>query len=237
MTTGLSYTSVTPQVGKIYSQDALVYGINIYQGIPVDGLVFYAPLAEDKAVSETGQALTKNRDLVFESVQDIPCVFVPKGTGGVPGYSISPQPQLETNQAQSISIWMKVANTWTTRDSDEAFASPVLAVVAAGGSYGNIAKLRFQSEQAAFDCTETDFLEWHHYTMTYSPENKFKGYVDGILVAEQNSDPSITSNYPYTIGGGRNWGAYFAGARIYARELNQDEVTALYNEITPTQEA
>ena len=66
VTTGLSYTSVTPQVGKIYSQDALVYGANLYQGIPVDGLVFYAPLSEDKATAETGQTMNFSGNVVYD---------------------------------------------------------------------------------------------------------------------------------------------------------------------------
>ena len=198
--------------------------------IPTDGLIFYASLDGEHTEAETGQTLIKNRDVIPAHIENIRCSYIPKGTGGVPGYSISPQPQLTSSQAQSISIWMKVANTWTTRDSDEGFASPILAIVAAGGSYGNITKLRFQSEQGTFDCVETNFLEWHHYVMTYSPENKFKGYVDGVLVVEYTLDPSGTTNYPYTIGGGRNWAAYFAKARIYDRELSKDEVTSLYNE-------
>ena len=73
VTTGLSYTSVTPQVGSIYSADALVYVSSLYTGIPTDGLVFYAPLAEDTATAETGQTLNYTGNFQFNIVSGIPC--------------------------------------------------------------------------------------------------------------------------------------------------------------------
>ena len=45
-TAGLTYTSVTPTVGSIYSADALARIQSLYQGEP-SGLIFRAPLASD----------------------------------------------------------------------------------------------------------------------------------------------------------------------------------------------
>jgi len=41
--------------------------------IPEEGLVFYAPFAEDKAAAETGQGISKNGNVVFETVAGVPC--------------------------------------------------------------------------------------------------------------------------------------------------------------------
>ena len=68
VTQGLVYTSITPVIGNIYSTDALVKVSNIYTGntIPTDGLVFYAPLKENKETAETGQGITNYGNPVFE---------------------------------------------------------------------------------------------------------------------------------------------------------------------------
>ena len=50
-TSGLTYSSVTPVVGKIYADGALVTIASLYMGIPTEGLVFYAPLASSAAAA------------------------------------------------------------------------------------------------------------------------------------------------------------------------------------------
>lgn len=42
--------------------------------IPTNGVVFYAPLAEDKATAETGQTITSN-DAIYTESNGIPCFY------------------------------------------------------------------------------------------------------------------------------------------------------------------
>lgn len=77
VTQGLVYASITPVIGNIYSADALVKVSNIYTGntIPTDGLVFYAPLKENKETAETGQGITNYGNPVFEISDGRRCVL------------------------------------------------------------------------------------------------------------------------------------------------------------------
>ena len=58
-TEGLTYTSVTPVVGGIYSPDALVTVSMLYDGtVTLPGCVFYAELKDNTTELKSGQTLT-----------------------------------------------------------------------------------------------------------------------------------------------------------------------------------
>ena len=56
-TMGLVYTSIKPNVGIVYAENALVMVGHYAQKLPTNGLIFYAPLAEASDTAETGQTL------------------------------------------------------------------------------------------------------------------------------------------------------------------------------------
>ena len=59
VTEGLTYTSVTPSVGGIYSPDALVTVSMLYDGtVTLPGCVFYAELKDNTTELKSGQPLT-----------------------------------------------------------------------------------------------------------------------------------------------------------------------------------
>lgn len=59
VTAGLTYTSVTPIVGGIYSADALVTVSMLYDGtVTLPGCVFYAELKDNTTELKSGQTLT-----------------------------------------------------------------------------------------------------------------------------------------------------------------------------------
>lgn len=59
VTEGLTYTSVTPIIGGIYSADALVTVSMLYDGtVTLPGCVFYAELKDNTTELKSGQTLT-----------------------------------------------------------------------------------------------------------------------------------------------------------------------------------
>jgi hypothetical protein len=83
--------------------------------------------------------------------------------------------------------------------------------------------------------------KWYHMVVTYnqSETNELKLYLNGTLVQEW-SDPSgplsDSAASPFSIGISRigttnsgDFGGYIDEARVYTRELNQKEITNLYN--------
>ena len=74
-TAGLTYTSVTPIVGGIYSADALVTVSMLYDGtVTLPGCVFYAELKDNTSELKSGQTLTIPSSATFQTVDGVQCV-------------------------------------------------------------------------------------------------------------------------------------------------------------------
>ncbi len=75
VTGGLSYTSVTPIVGGIYSADALVTVSMLYDGtVTLPGCVFYAGLKDNTSELKSGQTLTIPSSATFQTIGGVQCV-------------------------------------------------------------------------------------------------------------------------------------------------------------------
>ena len=88
---------------------------------------------------------------------------------------------------------------------------------------------------------------WHHVTVSYDGSSTASGltiYYDGVsqslsTVSDTLTSSSILNNYPFLIGdsgaGSKDWTGKLDDLRIYSRELDQSEVTMIYNGGTGTE--
>ena len=80
LTTGMTYTSMKPEILKVYSADASIRLASFPCDYPIDKLVFHAPLCDDVTATEVGGTL-KNRNVTVETVGGIQAArFVPTAT-------------------------------------------------------------------------------------------------------------------------------------------------------------
>lgn len=119
-TTGLTYDNVTPSVGGIYTDGTLVTVKMLWDGIPSDGLIRYAPLSASAAVDALGYGLGSDGTITFSTVSGVPCAGM--GQDALIYYSDG----ISTSNLFTLSAWMKAT-------SSEADAIITLS----GGSYGS----------------------------------------------------------------------------------------------------
>ena len=217
VTSGLSYTSVTPQAGKIYSQDALVYGANLYQGIPTDGLVFYAPLYEKKTTAETGQIMSHGGSYSYETYQDVPSIVLNKGYVNVDDVStLKPLGSVFT------------LCFWSNTSSDEDIT--VFAVRDSIITYWDTCCINGE-----YYLVE-DRVKGKWYFSAYVQNGSTgQGYVNGIkLSSEYNSILNLNSATRLVIGARQDdsfaWVGALSSFRIYNRALSDKEISLLATE-------
>ena len=187
--------------------------------IPTDGLVFYAPLAEDKATAETGQTMSEmNGEILYINADGVPCgIFDDK--------LLLIDPVTFPSTSFTMSIWYyRFKNAKTA-----SFFSFGLHVTE---EYGGIA-LRDEDGYLGFDrdgggeASEYLFSGWTHCLLTYS-QNTLKIYANGNLVYEASLVLNIPSeNQKLSIGG---WfdidtgyytvNGHISSARFYNRVLS-----------------
>ena len=234
VTTGLSYTSVTPQVGKIYSQDASV-GVNYLSGqAPTYGLKFYASL-KNSFTPETGQEFHSSLCVNLDQVE-----FA--NSGGIPGAVF---PASETHAfydavenytaPMSVSFWAKSGG------NDNYVALRRVASNSLSSDKGAIyftltgQDIRTTEAQCStFITSETNTTDaWHHYCYTQSLTTA-RVYKDGILLNEQTYSFEYTSGRIY-LSINSSGGGLMSSVRIYNRDLTEEEVQLLASEFAPTQ--
>ena len=73
ITSGLTFTTLVPEVGKIYSNECL-FELN-YLNMKIDDYVFYAPLSSSQAYAQTGQTLSETGNISFNSYSNKNCAY------------------------------------------------------------------------------------------------------------------------------------------------------------------
>lgn len=104
-TSGLTYSVITPQAGKIYADGALVEA-RLWNGMPISGMVFYAPLETSAAAAETGQAFTVTGSPVYATYLGVPCAQF----SGYDVIEVSNTNIPYSENPFSISLWLNVAS-------------------------------------------------------------------------------------------------------------------------------
>ena len=201
--------------------------------IPDDGLIFYAPLQEDKSTAETGQALTKNGTVTYGTESGIPCAF----TNGNAYLSFSASGLITMSSDWAISLWIRF----------NSFSGQVPTAFAMGSSHdvGTEIRVCYYNGKLCFEPVSSDpstsqIIEpalnvWYHICIVHS--GSFTAmYSDGVQKNEKSFTYSFTPRYG-VIGNSLNYNEYFNGwisaVRIYNRALDADEISALANEYTP----
>ena len=241
-TSGLTYTTVTPQIGSVYADGALVQA-NLYQGMPTDGLVFYAPLSESAAAAQTGQLLTTYGTISYGNVSGIPCAIFDGSS-----YITFPDTDLPLLKNDcTFSVWAKRP---TTGDGQFIFyygyqpnggEACGIADFLENGGYG--IGWGFGSDAAKeFHYSNPD--TWHHICFMCSDGTAYL-FLNGVLQSQLSYDngwnnvstvKTGTASIGARIQGGStlNYPGSIAALRIYNRALTSSEIATLYSEFTPS---
>lgn len=232
VTSGLTYTSVTPSVGKVYADGALIRAV-LYEGVPIDGLVFYAPLASSQATAETGQALNQTA-MTYSNVSGRACALFSGSSYINPANTDIPS----GNMDHTISLNLYIGNDMDYRQ---------VFVLAFGSDGGNTAStINTYSGKWAWcfgglwDTTGVNYPknQWFNVVRRYTASTSYNElFVNGSKVADLTRNCNISGNY-FTIGSyvNNNTSESFIGnmfgVRIYNRALSDSEIAALASEIS-----
>lgn len=194
--------------------------------IPTDGLVFYAPLAEDKATAETGQTLTKTGAITQAKIDGIPCSYF-NGSSYI-HVDLSTMPYGTDDFA--FSLWCRCDGT--------------SGIILQLGTWSGGARLS-QLASGFFELWMTGgvrLLTAETYnSMVHVAFTRNSGtsslYINGSLVAtsqesadlSQYTQISLMNSYTH---GPRYITGYLAAVRLYNRGLSADEITELANEFS-----
>ena len=234
VTEGLTYTSVTPIVGGIYSPDALVIVSSLWNGIPVENLVFYLPLNKT-TIADIGPELSASGTIVNTTMDSIPCAYF-NGNSYLYASSVS----IPTGASpRALSLWFRYKDIPGTTASDA-------SVFAGWGTTSSMARFEAYVEaQELYIIYSSNYLKpdikiqdtnWHHVLLQYDGSTS-EIYYDGQLAASEAKTLGTQNNYLY-VGARENgeyaFDGYLAGIRIYNRAMTGTEIACLASEFTPT---
>ena len=233
-TTGLTYSSVTPVVGNIYSADALVTVSYVYGQMPQNGLKFYAPL-KTSFVAETGQQLDNElcqnlESVLFQNVDGVPCaVFPNEGEVSYVFYT----GDYNYTQPITISFWSK-ENYWGNNVVIKRHRTTSTSGVS-GAIYFDInvgeVKITEASVSEFIKCSTNTGDIIHHYC--YVQLGSFATlYKDGNIICSSSYDYRY-EDIRFFISIGSGGGCAMSSVRVYNRALSEDEVKILASEFSP----
>lgn len=215
------------EYGTMYKLNNLESSNLKINNIPVDGLLFYAPLSENKTVAETGQSLSINGTITYEEINGIPAALFN-------GSSYISMDTLITSDSQpyTLSCWFK-----KTSGSDSAAFNIGHNSTARRFCLFCTSEYKIQLER----CNTTVGSEilgndrMHHVLASYNGSGESKLYIDGVLVNSDSSTSISAANGDFIIGrfagyGGYYWNGYISACRLYNRVLEDKEVVQLYKE-------
>ena len=241
VTTGLTCSGFTPVVGGIYNANTTIL-VKSIQSIDY-GIVFYAPLSAASSTAETGQTLTTDGSITYQTFKGIPCAYF--NGSGTRIYS-STFSTISGSQPSTMSFWVYVTGKGGKNNEANIFGFGQWD----NGRYVWSAKDNLVSisgycwgDRNGTGYETPAYNTWYHVAFVVNPPNLYL-YINGVLVSEatNNSINTVSDGYPVVMGGNeqgasdRNLIGYLAGCRIYDRVLSQGEITALANEFTPTTE-
>lgn len=214
-------------------------GISKGSRIPSDFIV-YASCSEYMTTCETGQTITYDNTSAsnFTTFAGIPCLNSSNGRRGM--RITEPSINQGTNTDRSYSGWLAMTGGTTNQrgiaigsySSSKELCSPNNLSSGGGkigaGGYAQDYYTNIEVGRA-----------WRHYVQTYDGTNHIlKLYVDGVLVETRNNFTVDINNTIFSIGEPTNstsnsFTGYAAGARLYNRVLDAEEVLKLSREFTP----
>ena len=224
----LGFNTITYRPLKFRMLDELGGGHLV---MPIDGLVFYAPLNGNNVTAATGQILTTSGTVSYDIVNNVPCAYfnnsnINSAVSGLP----------TGGSARTISLWLKASNvrkSYMLSYGSEAGSRYCTLVISDSGyllgfvAWGNDHQIN----------TNYDLTKWTHYLATYE-NGVLKLYVNGNQEKQIQISLNTGSSNVYLgsrISNTEYFNGYIAAARIYDRVLTQDEITLLSREFSPTE--
>ena len=239
VTQGLVYTSITPVIGNIYSANALAKIAMLYEGLPTDGLVFYAPLRENKTTAETGQVLSYENYQSAEIIDGVPCLSFNETK------ITSESDDFALGTTGAASVWFY----WNGNIDVHEYAPTIFQIgqyQTGGAQAGRCLQLTI-NDGITVGNWGTNWIyslplsqnKWHHAAVNFQGRN-LTVFLDGELIYDSlfpnYASFNVTQNF-LTVGffRDRNFDAgfvygYISSIRFYNRNLEESEILALYNE-------
>lgn len=218
---------------KLEEVKKMFIAVKEQSAIPEDGLVFYAPLQENKSTAETGQTLTKSGNVTYGTESGVPCACF-NGNGYL-YFNASGLVTMSSDWA--ISLWIRFNSFWGQVPTAFAMGSSHDIGTEIRVCYYN-GKLCFEpvsSDPSTSQIIEPALNVWYHICIVHSGSLTAM-YSDGVQENQKSFTYSFTPSSGY-IGNSLNLNEYFNGwisaVRIYNRALDADEISALANEYTP----
>lgn len=197
------------------------------------GLLFWAPLSQNKRAAETGQVWTTDGNLSFQEHYGIPCV-VGDSVAGI----FCPDTNFPVGkEACTMSIWICKAD-----DFDPGIWNSPMCYGNQQEEYKNRCIMSSANDcflgaggnnEAMIGSTPLPDNRWIHCLATFEPEETgilVSLYLDGKLdssgrLENLSTELSVVRLMPR--------GVYLAGARIYNRVLSENEIQQLSEEYVP----
>lgn len=225
VTTGLSYTSITPQVGSIYSSDALASVEALWDGIPTDGLVLYAPLNMSSICTKTGQTITET-DISYawdEILKGNAAVF----NGSSARINLSTENIPSSGSLRTVSFWCcPSANSGAHIFNIGGQADRFLFFMENTGIF----YLKAGSNEISSGVS-AEIGKWYHICIKVDDSNSSL-YINSSLAGSTGKPDNSNSNF--YLGCGFNQESFFSGKmaslRIYNTALDSEKVELLYRE-------
>ena len=225
VTTGLSYTSVIPQVGSIYSSDALASVEALWDGIPTDGLVLYAPLNMSSICTKTGQTITET-DISYawdEILKGNAAVF----NGSSARINLSTENIPSSGSPRTVSFWCcPSANSGAHIFNIGGQADRFLFFMENTGIF----YLKAGSNEISSGVS-AEIGKWYHICIKVDDSNSSL-YINSSLAGSTGKPDNSNSNF--YLGCGYNQESFFSGKmaslRIYNTALDSEKVELLYRE-------
>lgn len=197
------------------------------------GLLFWAPLSENKGTAETGQAFALNGSLLYQEHYGIPCL----NGDFVSGLFCSDTDFPFDREPCSMSIWVCKAD-----DFDSTLWNSFLCYGNQNEEYKNRCIMSSANDnflgaggngEAMIGTTPLPDRQWIHCIATFVPDGTgmlVSLYLNGKLdssgrVENLSTEGSVVRLMPR--------GVYLAGARIYNRILSEAEIRRLAEEYSP----
>ena len=242
VTSNLTYSEVTPVIGKVYADGALIEA-NLWSGIPTSGLVFHASLAASSATAETGQTLTAN-NVSFDVIDGIPCaVFAGNEYSYI--YTADGTNLPVSDATSTLSCWVRfntlgAYNSWFmaygsgSTNALRGFFSSANDNYAASGIWGS------DGDNVSGNLIEID--TWYHFAAIFTSSGQ-QLYLNGQLISTHSYGGMDTVFEKLSLGGYFGAGSSslmeyadccVAAARVYNRALSAAEIATLAAEFTPS---
>lgn len=200
-------------------------------------MVFYAPLSEEKSTAETGQSFIKYGEILFQTEDGIPCVYM--GDGDY--YKIESDNLPLGGSDRTLSCWVKYSsNEFSTSQEvfGYGFSDGPSTTFYLGAEDPNKYRVYGAGGTTVSTGDNYELTKWHHVAVTYS-NGVHAVFVDGQEANVYGQYTRNTKNGPIRIGAYDETYFHFSGfvaaCRLYNRILNDNEIQLLSKEFTPNQ--